>query len=68
LVSASEFAAHDDWELDPFILDEDTGKRKRSMDDDDVTSSSILSEDHGIDDAKPFSAVVESEDDDAADL
>ncbi len=68
LVSASEFAAHDDWELDPFILDEETGKRKRSMDDDDVTSSSILSEDHGIDDAKPFSAVVESEDDDAADL
>ena len=60
LVSASSFAAVDDWQRDPCIEDEKTGRRVRTADDDSnlYVSSSSASDDHGIDETKPFSAQV----------
>jgi len=68
LLSATSFANHDDWQLEPYFEDERTGKRMKTADDERGDTVSSSSSADNMESAKPFSAkVVEEEPGEVAD-
>jgi hypothetical protein len=65
--AGSSFADVDEWQLDPYIENEATGQRLRMGDEGEEVSepSESESDDHGIDEAKPFTAKVEEDAEDS---
>ena len=68
VTQSESFAKRDDWQLDPYIEDEETGKRMKTASEEDDETESSVSSDHGIDETKEFTARVQEDDDDIIDM